>query len=59
MTDIDLFEQLPRPIVLGTLVLGEPLQVREIAGAIIIASGLLIIDGRALDWLRGKPADRV
>lgn len=46
-------------IALGTLFLGEPLQAREIAGAIIIASGLLIIDGRVLDGLRGKPVDRV
>jgi drug/metabolite transporter (DMT)-like permease len=35
-------------ILLGSLVLGEPISPREIAGAIIIASALLVIDGRVL-----------
>ncbi|WFU68842.1 MULTISPECIES: DMT family transporter [unclassified Bradyrhizobium] len=39
-------------ILLGWLVLGEPISAREIAGAIIIGSALLVIDGRALGLLR-------
>jgi drug/metabolite transporter (DMT)-like permease len=35
-------------ILLGWLVLGEPITAREIAGAIVIGSALLVIDGRAL-----------
>lgn len=35
-------------ILLGYLVLGEPISAREIAGALIIASALLVIDGRVL-----------
>jgi drug/metabolite transporter (DMT)-like permease len=39
-------------ILLGWLVLGEPITVREIAGAIVIGSALLVIDGRILNLLR-------
>jgi drug/metabolite transporter (DMT)-like permease len=39
-------------ILLGWLVLGEPISMREIAGAIVIASALLVIDGRAMSLLR-------
>ncbi|MBH5397470.1 DMT family transporter [Bradyrhizobium sp. CNPSo 4010] len=39
-------------ILLGWLVLGEPISSREIAGAIVIGSALLVIDGRALCLLR-------
>lgn len=39
-------------ILLGWLVLGEPISAREIAGAIIIGSALLVIDGRVLTPLR-------
>jgi drug/metabolite transporter (DMT)-like permease len=39
-------------IFLGWLVLGEPISTREIAGAIIIGSALLVIDGRVLGLLR-------
>jgi drug/metabolite transporter (DMT)-like permease len=40
-------------ILLGYLVLGEPISVREIAGALVIGSALLIIDGRVLNlWRR-------
>ena len=39
-------------ILLGWLVLGEPISAREIAGAIVIGSALLVIDGRALQLLR-------
>lgn len=42
-------------ILLGWLVLDEPISVREIAGAIVIASALIVIDGRALRML---PRDR-
>jgi len=34
-------------ILLGWLVLGEPISMREIAGAIVIGSALIVIDGRA------------
>ena len=36
---------------LGVVVLGETLYWRHIAGALVIASGLLVIDGRLLRWL--------
>jgi drug/metabolite transporter (DMT)-like permease len=39
-------------ILLGVLVLGEPLTLNEIAGAVIIAASLLVIDGRVLGWFR-------
>lgn len=34
-------------ILLGWLVLGEPISMREVAGAIVIGSALIVIDGRA------------
>ncbi|MET3838239.1 DMT family transporter [Bradyrhizobium sp. OAE829] len=42
-------------IVLGYLVLGEQISLREIAGALVIGSALLLIDGRVLGWFR-RPA---
>jgi drug/metabolite transporter (DMT)-like permease len=39
-------------ILLGVMVLGEPLTLREVVGALIIASALLVIDGRVLGWFR-------
>lgn len=43
-------------ILLGALVLGETISAREIAGALVIGSALLVIDGRVLQfwrrWLR-------
>ncbi len=39
-------------ILLGVLVLGEPLTAYEVAGALIIAASLLVIDGRVLGWFR-------
>lgn len=39
-------------ILLGWLVLGEPVSPREIAGAIVIGSALLVIDGRVFNLLR-------
>jgi drug/metabolite transporter (DMT)-like permease len=38
-------------ILLGSVVLGESLSAREIVGALVIGSGLLIIDGRVIDVL--------
>jgi drug/metabolite transporter (DMT)-like permease len=39
-------------ILLGWAVLGEPLTLREILGALVIASALIAIDGRVFGWLR-------
>lgn len=39
-------------ILLGWLVLGEPISMHEIAGAIVIGSALLVIDGRVPGLLR-------
>jgi len=41
-------------VLLGNLCLGEPLRSRDMAGAIVIAIGLLFIDGRALRGLTGR-----
>lgn len=41
---------------LGVLVLGEPLLMREIAGALVIAASLLVIDGRVLAWAKSRLA---
>lgn len=38
-------------ILLGWLVLGEQISLREIAGALVIGSALLLIDGRVLKLL--------
>ncbi|MDO8876294.1 MAG: DMT family transporter [Pseudolabrys sp.] len=43
-------------ILLGVLVLGEPLLMREIAGALVIAASLLVIDGRVLGWAKSRLA---
>jgi drug/metabolite transporter (DMT)-like permease len=43
-------------ILLGYLVLGEEITPREIAGALVIGSGLLLIDGRVLTLGRGRPS---
>jgi hypothetical protein len=40
-------------------VLGEPLTFREIAGALVIGSALLVIDGRLFGWMRRKAASAV
>jgi drug/metabolite transporter (DMT)-like permease len=45
-------------ILLGVLVLGEAISLREIAGAIVIGSALLIMDGRALQLFRHPVAIR-
>jgi drug/metabolite transporter (DMT)-like permease len=39
-------------ILLGVMVLGEPLTLREVAGALVIGSALVVIDGRVLGWFR-------
>jgi drug/metabolite transporter (DMT)-like permease len=44
-------------ILLGSLVLGEAMSAREIAGALVIGGALLVIDGRVLTRLRrARPA---
>ncbi|WP_029084218.1 DMT family transporter [Bradyrhizobium sp. th.b2] len=43
-------------MLLGTLVLGEPVAPREVIGALVIASALLLIDGRVLGWFSRAPA---
>ncbi|NPU13008.1 DMT family transporter [Bradyrhizobium sp. 83002] len=42
-------------ILLGYLVLGESVSLREIVGALVIGSALLVIDGRIFDLLRLAP----
>ncbi len=42
------------PVVLGALFLGERLSLRELCGGLIIAGGLLIIDGRPLKALQRR-----
>src|SRR5262249_31972328 len=44
--------------ILGVLVLGESLTQHQVAGAFIIASGLVVIDGRLLDWLGRRGVER-
>jgi drug/metabolite transporter (DMT)-like permease len=41
---------------LGNVFLGEPIQSKEITGAVIIGAGLLFIDGRVINLLAGKSA---
>lgn len=43
-------------LALGVAVLGEPLIWRHIVGALVIGSGLLVIDGRVLAWLHTRAA---
>lgn len=43
-------------ILLGVAVLGEPLSLRQIAGALVIAASLLVTDGRVLGWARTRLA---
>ena len=45
-------------ILLGYLVLGESISLREIIGALVIGSALLLIDGRVLSFVRRVPAIR-
>lgn len=39
-------------ILLGVWILNEPLSANEVIGALVIAASLIVIDGRALSWLR-------
>jgi len=39
---------------LGNVFLDEPIQAKEIMGALIIGSGLLFIDGRVINRLLGR-----
>ncbi|MBR0871085.1 DMT family transporter [Bradyrhizobium tropiciagri] len=43
-------------MLLGTFVLGEPIALREVLGALVISSALLVIDGRVLAWFSRAPA---
>ncbi|MBR0937490.1 DMT family transporter [Bradyrhizobium jicamae] len=43
-------------LLLGYLVLGEPISLREVLGALVIASALLLIDGRVLTWISRAPS---
>jgi drug/metabolite transporter (DMT)-like permease len=45
-------------ILLGYLVLGEAISLREIVGAVVIGSALLIIDGRVFQFVRSPVAIR-
>ena len=45
-------------VLLGYLVLGESISLREIVGALVIGSALLLIDGRVLNFVRRVPATR-
>ena len=45
-------------LLLGYLVLGESISPREMIGAAVIGSALLLIDGRMLNWVRRVPAIR-
>ena len=40
---------------LGVLILGEALAPNQIAGALVIASGLVVIDGRLVGWVSRQP----
>jgi drug/metabolite transporter (DMT)-like permease len=43
-------------ILLGYLLLGERISARELTGAAVIGSALLLIDGRVVAWLRPRSA---
>ena len=43
-------------LLLGNVFLDEPIQPKEIIGAIVIGIGLLFIDGRPINWLIGRLA---
>ncbi|MFT5449027.1 MAG: drug/metabolite transporter (DMT)-like permease [Gammaproteobacteria bacterium] len=43
-------------LILGNVFLGEPIESKEIIGALIIGAGLLFIDGRVINRLIAKPA---
>lgn len=39
-------------ILLGVWILNEPLSANEVVGALVIAASLIVIDGRALGWVK-------
>jgi drug/metabolite transporter (DMT)-like permease len=43
--------------ILGVMLLDEMLSRHQIAGALVIASGLVVIDGRLLAWLGRRGAE--
>lgn len=43
-------------ILLGVWILNEPLSVNEVVGALVIAASLIVIDGRALSWVKNRTA---
>jgi drug/metabolite transporter (DMT)-like permease len=43
-------------ILLGVWILNEPLSVNEVVGALVIAASLIVIDGRALSWVKSRMA---
>jgi drug/metabolite transporter (DMT)-like permease len=43
---------------LGVLILGETLAANQVAGGLIIASGLVVIDGRTFEWLERRGVER-
>jgi len=45
-------------MILGNVFLSEAIQAKEIIGALVIGSGLLFIDGRLINRLRGKKSAR-
>ena len=46
-------------ILLGYLVLGERISPREIVGALVIGSALLLIDGRVIEFVRRRLSPRI
>ena len=41
-------------LILGNVFLDEPIQTREIIGALVIGVGLLFLDGRVINWATGR-----
>ena len=41
-------------LLLGNVFLDEPIQIKEIIGALIIGIGLLFLDGRVINWATGR-----
>jgi drug/metabolite transporter (DMT)-like permease len=41
-------------MILSVMLLHETITAHQVAGALVIASGLVVIDGRALRWLGSK-----
>ena len=41
-------------LLLGNVFLDEPIQIKEIIGALVIGIGLLFLDGRVINWATGR-----